>query len=80
MTLLFEEDIEMDQKTLEFLEVMIDKYGLKEVLSGLSYICSKKSEQLLAEHLTANMEEAKKWMKHSYKIDTLSAWFEKEKE
>jgi hypothetical protein len=64
----------MDKDSLLMLEAFIDKYGIVEVLSGISFICSEK-----AEHVSVNWQDAalgKHWMGLSSKVDNAVAKIE----
>jgi hypothetical protein len=56
------------------LEFFIDKYGIVEVLSGISYICSEK-----AEHVAVNWQDTalgKQWIGLSAQVDSAVARIE----
>lgn len=64
----------MDKDDMYVLEAMIDRYGLAEVLSGISFICSEK-----AEHVAVNWQDTtmgKQWMKFSELVDQANARIE----
>jgi hypothetical protein len=63
----------MDESGVEMLEALVDKYGLEDMLSGLSFICGRKAERLAEDWQDINL--AKIWMGYSTRIDTLSAEF-----
>jgi hypothetical protein len=66
---------EITKHDLELLEGFVDGYGVAEVLSGLSKVCSDK-----AEHAAVNWQDtplAKNWIKLSTKLDRVSANIEK---
>lgn len=56
---------------MELLEYLVATYGLPEVVSSLSYICSEKSLHIAAhwrnKEVTANL-----WMLNSVRLDKLS--------
>lgn len=65
----------MDQDDLRMLEAYIDRYGIVEVLEGISFICSEK-----AEHVSVNWQDTqlgKHWMKLSTLCDAAAAKVEK---
>jgi hypothetical protein len=67
--------LEMKQHDLNILERLVDAFGIAEVLSGLSKVCSDK-----AEHAAVNWQDtplAKNWMKLSTKLDLVSANIDK---
>ena len=62
---------EMDEDDVRGLESYVDKYGLQEVLSKLSYICGEK-----ATHIAENWQDtktAKVWTWASSFLDRASA-------
>jgi hypothetical protein len=67
--------LEMNQKDLDILEKLVDAYGVAEVLSGLSKVCSDK-----AEHAAVNWQDtplAKNWMRLSSRLDRASIIIDK---
>lgn len=63
--------MQMSTPDLDILETFIDKYGIVDVLSGISYICGEK-----AEHIATNWQDtktAKHWIKLSESIDKAGA-------
>jgi hypothetical protein len=68
--------LEMNKHDLEILEGrFVDNFGIAEILSGLSKICSDK-----AEHAAVNWQDtslAKNWMQLSAKLDRIAANIEK---
>jgi hypothetical protein len=65
----------MTQQDLDILEKLVDAYGIAEVLSGLSKVCSEKAEHVAVEWQDTTL--AKNWMKLSTKLDRVSANIEK---
>lgn len=66
--------MQMSKEDLEMLERYIDKYGIVDVLSGVSYICSEK-----ATHAATNWQDiplAKHWMRLCESIDRTGAKLE----
>jgi hypothetical protein len=66
---------EMEQHDLDILERLVDAFGIAEVLSGLSKVCSDKAEHVAVEWQDTPL--AKNWMKLSTKLDRVSANIEK---
>jgi hypothetical protein len=67
--------LEMNQHDLDILEKLVDAFGVAEVLSGLSKICSDK-----AEHAAVNWQDtplAKNWMRLSSRLDRASIIIDK---
>jgi len=65
---------EMNKIDIESLEGFIDLFGLKEVISKLSFICGEK-----AEHIATNWQDvktAKVWMDYSVVLDSAHAKLE----
>jgi hypothetical protein len=63
--------MQMSKEDLTTMELFIDKYGIVDVLSGLSYICGEK-----AEHVATNWQDAqtaKHWMQLASSIDKAGA-------
>jgi len=59
----------MEKESLILLTALVDRYGIGEVISGLSYICGDKGEK--AAVVLEDTESAKYWMKLSQRIDLL---------
>jgi hypothetical protein len=63
--------MQVSKADIEMLEAFVDKYGIADVLSALSYICGEK-----AEHVSTNWQDAplgKRWLKLAALIDLATA-------
>jgi hypothetical protein len=59
--------MQMSKNDLDILEAFIDKYGIVDVLSGLSYICGEKAEHIA--HSWQDASLAKHWMRLAEAVD-----------
>lgn len=64
----------MDKDALYILEQMIDRYGVAEVLSGVSYICSDKAERTAVNWQNTTL--GKQWMRLSELVDNANMQIE----
>jgi FAD/FMN-containing dehydrogenase len=60
----------MNKTDLDLLEAFVDKYGIDEVISGLSFVCSAKSEHIATAWQDTKL--AKSWMLYSAKLDRIN--------
>jgi hypothetical protein len=67
--------VELDEESMEFLEDIIDSYGVSGVLSGISFICGEKALHVSVDYQNTSL--GKHWMRLSASVDQAAAKIEK---